>query len=148
MLYRHYNYKYNPEKFEQIKSLGSGAFGETFLVKEKETGFPLVLKKIGSDLTPEYEAKTEVDILRKLKPVCEPNILCYIDYFKKKGKVNREEKDKKTGKEKSVEKVVDLLNIVTEYLDGYTTLDKFISDHEDDNQYRWSLTPSTFPAPT
>lgn len=63
--------------------LGKGAFGTTYLVRNKKTGKQYVSKvlKIGPRVKLD-NIYNEIDILRKIaKEGCKSNLLCYVDYY-------------------------------------------------------------------
>lgn len=73
--------KWSLDSFQLIKKLGQGTFGIVYSAKEKSTGKTWVIKSISKKHTSENTVKREINILQRLKPYCEPYILCYENYF-------------------------------------------------------------------
>ena len=85
------------DKYKKIKKLGTGAFGEAFLVNSKLTGQLWVIKKVDlKDLTYDERVKAR-DEAKILEVLNHPNIIRFKDVFK-----NRDLQ----------------LNMVMEYADG------------------------------
>ena len=75
------------QKYTKQKVIGQGAFGEAWLVMEKDTKKKLVMKKLYSRGMTEEEkkmAQNEIDVLKKC---VHENIVRYIDDFYEKGEI-------------------------------------------------------------
>lgn len=103
--------RYNSNDYTEIKKLGEGAFGKVYLMENKQTGETVVVKHImkGVKEDTEDDVRNEVNILRKIQPVCYQYLLCY-DYF-----VDDPNKE--------------YYEIVTEDLSKYETLEHYINTH-------------------
>lgn len=128
-------FQYFPSDYEVGNSLGEGAFGKTFLVRNKRSGATYVVKmmkkeyavkdpvtgEIRMEGTSHEAFEREANILNKLSDVCKDGILCYV------GKGSAIDNDNP-----------DFPNfvLITEFLNHYTTLDKFIAKTPDDQ--RWA----------
>ena len=102
----------NIADFESISKLGEGSFGSVFSMRDKISGETVVVKMINKTDMSRGQVVEEFDILQRLEPVCREFILCGREFL---------EDDKK-------------YYIVSEYLDGYTTLDKFLETSNVDKQ--------------
>lgn len=118
------DFKYYPNDYETIgKPLGKGVFGETWLIRNKKDNTTLVMKRIPKDKTTLEMLENEVNVLKHVKNICGPHLLCYVG-------VKNDPKD-------------DSYTILTEYLGGYTTLEDYIKKTPDDEK-RWRSAPTLF----
>lgn len=66
--------------------LGQGAFGQVYLAEDKVSGDQVVVKKIPTGSVETLKAvRREAEILKHLKPACEPYLLCYEGLIEEKG---------------------------------------------------------------
>jgi serine/threonine protein kinase len=61
--------------------LGKGTYGKVYKVTDNETGQSYALKKISKDGTDEDAIQSEIILLCRLHPHCQPYLLCYEGYF-------------------------------------------------------------------
>lgn len=137
-------FTYNPDDYVIGKKLGAGAFGETFIAKDKRSGNRFVVKRLPKAKKVETVIKEklpdgrivekkvtkitgttkemfdeEADILRHAKHVCGPGILCYVGVGAKNNDPT------------SPDRI-----LVTEFLDNYITLEDYIKNTAEEE--RWA----------
>lgn len=127
---------YHPEDYDTIGSpLGEGAFGKTFLVRNKRSGATYVVKmmrkeyqvqdpntgQIRMEGTSRESFEREKKILEVVSPVCKDGILCIVG---EGSAIDNDNPD------------FPFYVLVTEFLNHYTTLDKFIAKTTEVN--RWA----------
>jgi serine/threonine protein kinase len=103
--------RYDASKYQNSQELGRGTYGVVYSVYETELNKTIVIKVIpkkiaGTKITNEASILREVDILSRLRRVCDKHIVCYMDFMEDDGN----------------------FYIITEYLGQYISLTKFITD--------------------
>lgn len=98
------------EKYSRIKRLGSGAFGEAWIVENNETGKMSVMKLINTTKVKLDKIHQEINALKKISSeYCGSNSYCFEEWFINYGKDNQTD-----------------YVIVTNYLENAQELTKFI----------------------
>ena len=59
-------FEYDPKDYEQLNSLGKGSFGETYRVRNQNTGQTFVVKQLDKKNTDRDAFMEEVAILKQL----------------------------------------------------------------------------------
>ena len=67
--------------YEIIKTIGSGAFGQVYLVRHKIYGNNYVIKKVKIKDMPEREQENTIQEVRLLQKLRHTNIVAYKDSF-------------------------------------------------------------------
>lgn len=121
-----YEFKYIPEDYKEIKKLGSGAFGTTYLMRNKRSNETLVVKKIPKKVakkrpdgtivytSTKRDVDNEVKILKQIEDICTSNLLCYVGF--------------------SDDPQQDFYYIILEDLSKYTTLEDYILKTDKDTR--------------
>lgn len=76
------NIWYKKHNYENLKVLGSGTFGTTYLARDINTGKNFVLKDIQLKADNLQDIFNEIAILKKIaKYGCKANLLCFVEYY-------------------------------------------------------------------
>src|ERR1700722_1756145 len=73
--------EYLGSRFERVRELGAGSYGQVSLVRDRAADKLLVMKKLPKYKVDLHELMIELTALRRLKPICHEHLICYVGFF-------------------------------------------------------------------
>mmetsp|Transcript_20978 Transcript_20978/g.20094 ORF Transcript_20978/g.20094 Transcript_20978/m.20094 type:complete len:82 (-) Transcript_20978:178-423(-) len=75
------------EKYELMRKIGEGTYGEVFIAKHRESGLLVAIKKFKQSDDDEYVRKTALREIRILKQLKHDHIVNLIEVFRESGRI-------------------------------------------------------------